>query len=234
MAFVGSVISASIKNYSSTYASVGGIHCQGVVVVVDPANQAITISQAFVDGIPSKDHSITLTASDIADLKILKTAEETRSYVPLVAPGSPLRESGDGIIGAVDPLIRKDSAILSKQVQIIRKDSQSHDPVEVKRLQSGLEVLGYRKAPIHETLSQSPGVSAETDELPAGYNAKGSKSKGNNGRVAQSYSAGSISDSELQQNSNHNPRPQRNGRGRVNTPKKDYQVKQRSIEFKTT
>ena len=64
------------------------------------------------------------------------------------------------------------------QVQIIRKDSQSHDPVEVKRLQSGLEVLGYRKAPIHETLPQSPGVPAETDELPDGCNFKGSKSKG--------------------------------------------------------
>ena len=54
MAFVGSVISVSIKNYSSTYASIGGIHCQGVVVVVDPGNQAITLSQPFVDGIPCK------------------------------------------------------------------------------------------------------------------------------------------------------------------------------------
>ena len=50
--------------------------------------------------------------------------------------------------------------------------------MEVKRLQSGLEVLGYRKAPIHETLPQSPGVPAETDEIPDGSNFKGSKSKG--------------------------------------------------------
>ena len=54
MAFVGSVISVSIKNYSSTFASIGGIHCQGVVVLVDPNNQAITLSQPFVDGIPCK------------------------------------------------------------------------------------------------------------------------------------------------------------------------------------
>ena len=50
------------------------------------------------------------------------------------------------------------------QVQIIRKDSQSHDPVEVKRLQSGLEVLGYRKAPIHEPASQPPYVDNVDDQ----------------------------------------------------------------------
>jgi len=217
MAFVGCVISVSIKNYSVTYASVGGTHCQGVVVHVDPGNQAITLSQPFVDGIPGKDHSITLSASDIADLKILKTAEETRSYVPLSA-GSPLVENGNA---PTEP-VRKESFTQSKQVQIIRKDSQSHDPVEAKRLQCGLEVLGYRKAPIHEPASQSPYVTADAEE-DHGFSRQ-SKSKGSHyQRAGHAINAGSISDSELQQNSSHNSRPARNGRGRVNTPKKtDY------------
>ena len=78
MAFVGCVISVSIKNYSLTYASVGGTHCQGVVVHVDSGSQAITLSQPFVDGIPGK------VSRALAPCSALNPFCDTRAYYRIV------------------------------------------------------------------------------------------------------------------------------------------------------
>ena len=56
--------------------------------------------------------------------------------------------------------------------------------MEAKRLQSGLEVLGYRKAPIHETLPHSPDVVEEAGEnfdAGGGGNSRQFKSRGEEG-----------------------------------------------------
>ena len=59
--------------------------------------------------------------------------------------------------------------------------------MEAKRLQSGLEVLGYRKAPIHETLPHSPDVVEEAGEnfdAGGGGNSRQFKSRGEEGVIA--------------------------------------------------